>query len=155
HTKKTVKSQFGKIELEIPRDADREHEPIIVKKHERTLSSDLEGMIVSLFTSGMSNKDIGSHMNKIYGLDVSPEMVTRITDKILPLAKEWQSRPLNEMYPIIYLDGIVFNVNKDGQIVKKTAYVVFAVTIEGKKDILGIWMANRNHPNSGWVFLLT
>ncbi len=140
HTKKTVKSQFGKIELDIPRDADGEYELIIVKKHERTISSDLEGMIVSLFASGLSNREIGSQMNKIYGLDVSPEMVTRITDKILPIAKEWQSRLLNEMYPIIYLDGIVFNVNKDGKIVKKTAYVVFAVTIEGKKDILGIWI---------------
>ena len=97
-------------------------------------------MIVSLFSQGLSNRDIGSHMNKIYGLEVSPEMVTRITDKILPIAKEWQIRPLNGLYPIIYLDGIVFNVNKDNQIVKKTAYVVFAVTIEGKKDILGIWI---------------
>jgi len=140
HTKKTVKSQFGKIELDIPRDADGEHEPIIVKKHQRTISSDLEGMIVSLFSQGLSNRDIESHMRKIYGLEVSAEMVTRITDKILPIAKEWQIRPLNELYPIIYLDGIVFNVNKDGQIVKKTAYVVFAVTIEGKKDILGIWI---------------
>jgi putative transposase len=113
HTKKTVKSQFGKIELDIPRDADGEHEPIIVKKHQRTISSDLEGMIVSLFSQGLSNRDIESHMRKIYGLEVSAEMVTRITDKILPIAKEWQNRPLNELYPIIYLDGIVFNVNKD------------------------------------------
>jgi transposase-like protein len=108
HTKKTVKSQFGKIELDIPRDSDGEHEPIIVKKHQRTISSDLEGMIVSLFSQGLSNRDIESHMRKIYGLEVSAEMVTRITDKILPIAKEWQNRPLNELYPIIYLDGIVF-----------------------------------------------
>ncbi|KPQ41129.1 MAG: Transposase, Mutator family, partial [Candidatus Methanoperedens nitroreducens] len=131
-----------------------EHEPIIVKKHERTISSDLEGMIVSLFSQGLSNRDIGSHMNKIYGLEVSPEMVTRITDKILPIAKEWQIRPLNGLYPIIYLDGIVFNVNKDNQIVKKTAYVVFAVTIEGKRIFLEYGSAKPNHPNSGWVFLL-
>jgi putative transposase len=148
HTKKTVKSQFGKIELDIPRDADSEHEPIIVKKHERTISSDLEGMIVSLFSQGLSNRDIESHMRKIYGLEVSAEMVTRITDKILPLAKEWQNRPLNELYPILYLDGIVFNVNKDGQVVKKTAYVVFAVTIEGKKDILGIWIGEAGATRS-------
>jgi len=86
---------------------DGEHEPIIVKKHQRTISSDLEGMIVSLFSQGLSNRDIESHMRKIYGLEVSAEMVTRITDKILPIAKEWQNRPLNELYPIIYLDGIV------------------------------------------------
>ena len=148
HTNNTIKSQFGKIKLSIPRDENGEHEPIIVKKHERTMSSDLEGMIVSLFSQGMSNRDIESHMRKIYGLEVSAEMVTRITDKILPIAKEWQNRPLNELYPIIYLDGIVFNVNKDGQIVKKTAYVVFAVTIEGIKDILGIWIGEAGATRS-------
>ncbi len=111
HTKKIVKSQFGEIPLNIPRDTNSEFEPVIVKKHERTISNSLEDMIVSLFAQGMSNRDIEQHMRKIYGIDVSPEMVTRITDKILPIAKEWQNRPLEPMYPIIYLDGIVFNVN--------------------------------------------
>lgn len=140
HSKKTVKSQFGNMELNIPRDTNGVFEPIIVKKHERTISSELEGMITSLFAQGVSNRDIQSHMNKIYGLDVSAEMVTRITDKILPIAKEWQSRQLNELYPIIYLDGIVFNVNQDGHVIKKTAYVVFAINVEGKKEIPGIWI---------------
>jgi len=114
------------------------------------------------------------HIQKEYGLDVSAKMVTRITDKILPIAKKWQNRQLNELYPIIYLNGIVFNVNKDGHIIKKTAYLVFAITIEGKKDILGIrigeaesskfWMTvlpdlkNReipsgcSPPSSRWIF---
>ncbi len=122
HTKKTVKSQFGELPLDIPRDTNGEFEPVIVKKHERTISNSLEGMIVSLFAQGVSNRDIETHMKKIYGIEVSPEMVTRITDKILPIAKEWQNRPLEPMYPIIYLDGIIFNVNQDGQIVKKTYY---------------------------------
>jgi putative transposase len=120
HTKKTVKSRFGEIPLDIPRDTNGEFEPVIVKKHERTISSSLEDMIVSLFAQGMSNRDIEHHMRKIYGIDVSPEMVTRMTDKILPIAKEWQNRQLELMYPIIYLDGIVFNVNQDGHITKKT-----------------------------------
>jgi transposase-like protein len=111
HTKKTVKSQFGDIPLKIPRDTNSEFEPVIVKKHERTISNSLENMIVSLFAQGMSNRDIEHHMRKIYGIDVSPEMVTRITDKIIPLAREWQNRMLDPMYPIIYLDGILFNVN--------------------------------------------
>jgi transposase-like protein len=140
HSKKTVRSQLGEIDLNIPRDTKGEFEPVIVKKHERTISTELEGLIVTLFAQGMSTRDIGSHMQKVYGLEVSAEMVTRITDKIIPLAKEWQNRQLSELYPIIYLDGIIFNVNQDGQIVKKTAYVVFAITIEGKKEILGIWI---------------
>ena len=153
HTKKTLRSQFGSLDLKIPRDTEGEFEPVIVKKHERTMSNDLEGMIVSLFALGTSTRDIGAHMQKVYGLDVSAEMVTRITDKILPIAKEWQNRQLNELYPIIYLDGIVFSVNKDSHIIKKTAYVVFAITIEGKKEILGIWIGEAES-SKFWMTVL-
>ncbi len=154
HTKKTVKSKFGEIPLDIPRDTNGEFEPVIVKKHERTISSSLEDMIVSLFAQGMSNRDIEYHMKKIYSIDVSPEMVTRMTDKILPIAKEWQNRQLEPMYPIIYLDGIVFNVNQDGQVTKKTAYTVFAITIEGKKEILGIWIGEAES-SKFWMNILS
>lgn len=140
HTKKTVKSSFGEIELQIPRDVNGDFEPVIVKKHERTISTELEDLIIALFGKGMSNRDIEAHMQQVYGLEVSAETVTRIPDKILPLAKEWQTRQLNEVYPIIYLDGIMFNVNQDGHVVKKTVYIVYAITIEGKKDVLGIWI---------------
>jgi len=136
HTKKTLRSQFGNIDLKIPRDTAGEFEPVIVKKHERTMSNDLEGMIVSLFAQGTSTRDIGAHMQKVYGLDVSAEMVTRITDKILPIAKEWQNRQLNELYPIIYLDGIVFNVNKDGHIIKKTAYCLVNFQVLDKGGVI-------------------
>ncbi len=98
HSKKTVKSQSGEIDLKIPGDLNGEFEPIIVKKHDRTISSELEGMVTSMFAQGMSTRDIESHMRKIYGLEISSEMVTRITDKILPIAKEWQNRQLSEMY---------------------------------------------------------
>ncbi len=154
HTKKTVKSQFGEIPLDVPRDTDGEFEPVIVKRHERTISNSLEDMIVSLFAQGVSNRDIENHMRKIYGIEVSPGMVTRITDKILPIAKEWQNRQLEPMYPIIYLDGIVFNVNQDGQIAKKTAYMVFAITIEGKKEILGIWIGEAES-SKFWMNVLS
>ena len=140
HTKKTVKSQFGNVDLQVPRDTKGEFEPVIVKKHERILSHSVEDMIISMYAKGMSTRDINSHMHKIYGLDISADMVSTITDKILPIAKEWQHRPLQEVYPILYLDGVVFNVNKDGQIVKKTAYVITCITIEGSRDVLGIWI---------------
>lgn len=154
HTKKTVRSQFGEMNLQIPRDTKGEFEPIIVKKHERTISTELEDMIISLFAQGMSNRDIEFHMKKIYEIDVSPEMVSRITDKILPIGKEWQNRPLYEIYPIIYLDGIMFNVNQDGQVIKKTAYVVYAITVEGQKDIVGIWIG-ETESSKFWMSILS
>jgi putative transposase len=140
HTRKTVKSKFGEVNLNIPRDSDGAFDPVIVKKHERTISSSVEDMIIGMYAQGMSTRDIGFRMKKIYGVDVSPEMVTKITDKVLPIAKEWQNRPLNPLYPITYLDGMVFNVAQDGVVVKKTAYLVFGISIEGMKEILGIWV---------------
>lgn len=154
HSKKTVRSQFGEISLDVPRDSKGEFEPVIVKKHERTISSELEDTIVSLFSSGMSNRDIESQMRRVYGVDVSPEMVTRVTDKILPLAKEWQNRALSGLYPIIFLDGIIFNVRQDGQVVKKTAYLVFAITVEGCKEVLGIWIGEAES-SKFWMSILT
>lgn len=140
HTKKTVRSNYGNIELKIPRDTNREFEPVIVKKKERQVSDSIDDIVISMYAKGVSNRDINAHLKKIYGTNISAEMVTRITDKVLPLAKEWQNRPLDALYPIIYLDGIVFNVVQDGQVTKKTAYVVFGINVEGKKEILGIWV---------------
>lgn len=140
HTKKTVRSNYGNIELKIPRDTNREFEPVIVKKKERHVSDSIDDIVLSMYAKGVSNRDINDHLKKIYGTNISAEMVTRITDKVLPLAKEWQNRPLDSLYPIIYLDGIVFNVVQDGQVTKKTAYVVFGINVEGKKEILGIWV---------------
>ena len=101
HTKKTVKSRFGEMEINTPRDTNGEFEPVAVKKHERVLSPAAEGMIVSMYAKGMSTRDINAHMRKIYGVDISADMVSSITDKILPVAREWQNRPLNEFYAIV------------------------------------------------------
>jgi putative transposase len=154
HSKKTVRSQFGEVELDIPRDVKGEFEPLIVKKHEKTFSNTLEDMIVSLFAMGTSNRDIEAQMKRVYGVEVSPEMVTMITDKILPLAKEWQNRVLCEVYPFIFLDGAVFNVRMDGVVVKKTAYVVFAVNVEGRKEVLGIWIGEAES-SKFWMTVLS
>ena len=140
HTKKTIKSRFGEMELSTPRDTNGEFEPVVVKKHERVLSTSVEDMIISMYAKGMSTRDINAHMRKIYGVDISADMVSSITDKILPVAREWQNRPLNQFYAILYLDGVVFNVNQEGQIVKKTAYVITGITIEGAREVLGIWL---------------
>ncbi len=153
HTKKTIRGKFGHITLDIPRDTKQEFEPLIVKKHERTMSSELEDFIRSLFAKGLSDRDINAHMKEVYGIDVSAEMVSNITDKILPVAREWQNRELAGMYPIMYLDGIVFGVRQDGMVIKKTGYVVFAVTIDGIKEILGIWIGEAES-SKFWMSVL-
>jgi transposase-like protein len=154
HSKKSVKSQFGKLDLKIPRDANGCFEPVIVKKHERTMSGDLEDLIISLFACGMSNRDIEAQMLKVYGVEVSAEMVSRITDKILPLAREWQNRALSPLYPVVFLDGIMFNVRQDGVVIKKTAYVVFAINITGRKEVLGIWIGEAES-SKFWMTVLS
>lgn len=153
HSKKTVMTEFGKAELDIPRDVNGEFEPVIVKKHERMVSPSVNDMIISMYAKGMSTRDIHAHMGRIYGLDVSAEMVTRITDKVIPKAKEWQNRPLDQMYPFLYLDGMVFNVVQDGQVTKKTAYVIYAITTTGMKDVLGIWIG-ESESSKFWMSVL-
>ncbi len=154
HSKKTVRSKYGMIDLEIPRDVQGEFEPQIVKKHERSLSGDVEDAILSLFAKGTSCRDIQSQMQRVYGVDVSAETVSRITDRVLPVAREWQNRPLSRLYPVVYLDGMVFNVKQDGVVVKKTAYVVFALDLEGHKEVLGIWIG-ESESSKFWMTVLS
>jgi transposase-like protein len=139
HSKKKVKSTVGEFDIAVPRDRQGEFEPQVVKKHKNDVSS-IEDRILSMYARGMSTRDIHAHMEEIYGINVSAEMVSRITDKILPIVREWQNRPLEEVYTILYLDGVHFNVRQDGQVVKKVAYVAMGYNIEGIKDILGIWI---------------
>lgn len=154
HTKKTLKSKFGNVTVDIPRDTNREFEPQIVKKHERRINPTIDDMIISMYAKGMSTNDINFHMHKIYGISVSAEMVSRITDKVLPIAKEWQNRGLDPMYPILFLDGMVFNVQQDAQVTKKTAYLVFSINTEGKKQVLGIWIGESESAKF-WMKVLT
>lgn len=154
HHKKTVRSEFGKVELDVPEDKNGEFEPVIVPKHSREVSPTINDMIMSMYAKGMSQPDIHYHMQKIYGLDVSAEMVSRITDKILPIAKEWQNRPLDKIYPIIFLDGMIFNVAENGSVQKKTAYIVYGINIEGRKEILGIWLGEAE-TSKFWMLVLS
>lgn len=140
HSKKTVSSKFGEVDLKIPRDIEGNFEPVTVKKHDRCVNPSIDDRIISMYAKGMSTRDINSQMREIYGIDVSADMVSRITDKVIPLAKEWQNRPLQSVYPLIFLDGIVFDVRQDGQMTKKTAYVVYGINLVGMKEILGIWL---------------
>jgi putative transposase len=154
HTPKRVKSSYGDLDLKIPRDSQGDFEPVIVKKHERSLPFSLEDKIMGLYAKGMSNRDIQATIKEIYGVDVSAEMVSRMTDKILPIAKEWQNRPLEPVYSILYLDGMVFPVQQDGHVVKKTVYLVFGLDLAGRKEVLGIWIGEAESAKF-WLKVLT
>lgn len=142
YSKKTIKTKYGSTEINIPRDRNAEFEPQIVKKYEPTANA-LEEQIISMYAKGMSTRDIEEQMRDIYGIDVSPTLVSRITDKIMPQVAEWQSRPLDAIYPIVFLDAIHFKVRKDSRIVNKAAYSVLGITMAGQKEILGIWIGEH------------
>ncbi len=137
YTPKTLKSQYGEIEVDIPRDRNGEFEPKIIPKYQRDVSG-IEEKIISLYARGMSTRDIHDQLQDIYGIELSAEMVSKITDRIIPDIKEWQSRPLNPMYPFIFMDAIHYKIREDGRIINRAAYIVLGVTLEGTKDILSI-----------------
>lgn len=139
YSSKTVSSSFGDIGLDVPRDRKSEFEPKVVKKYE-TVCNELDKKIIGLYACGMSVRDIQSEMEELYGIDVSPSMISKITDKVVEAAAEWQSRTLDEIYPIVYMDAMHFKVRDDNKIVSKAAYICMALDMKGKKDILGIWI---------------
>ncbi|WP_129407801.1 IS256 family transposase [Marinitoga lauensis] len=139
YSSKTVKTSMGEMELKIPRDRKGEYEPRLIPKYKRDIS-DIESRIIGMYGLGLSTKDIAKNIDDIYGVEPSAEMISKITNKILPEIREWQSRPLEEIYTFVFMDGIVFKVKEDGEIIKKTAYVVIGVNIDGFKEVLGIYI---------------
>jgi len=149
YSKKVIKTSMGETEINIPRDRNGEFEPHVIKKYEKN-ASELEQQIIAMYAKGMSTRDIEAQMRDIYGIEVSADLVSKITDKIMPLVTEWQSRPLEKVYPIVFLDAIHFKVKKDNRIVTKAAYSVLGIDIQGRKDILGIWIG-ENESASFWL----
>jgi len=153
HSGKTVKSSLGEIELSVPRDRKGEFDPQIVKKNQTTLSGDIEEKILSMYAKGMSTTDIEAHIRDIYGLSVSDSTISRVTDKILPLVREWQQRPLGSLYAVVFLDAVHFHVRSEGQIVKKAVYIAIGMDMEGKRDVLGMWVG-ENEGAKFWLGIL-
>ena len=153
HSEKTVRSSFGEIELSVPRDRKGEYEPQMVKRHQTSLSGDIEEKILSMYAKGMSTGDIETHIREIYGLSVSDSTVSRVTDKILPVVKEWQVRPLESIYAVVFLDAIHFHVRSEGQIVKKAVYIAIGVQMDGIRDVLGMWVG-ENESAKFWLSIL-
>lgn len=153
HTEKTVTGSFGDMKIAIPRDRNGEFEPRLIKKHQTSLTGDIEEKIISMYAKGMTTADIESHIREIYGLDVSDSTVSRITDKILPIVKEWQVRPLESVYSVVFMDAIHFHVRQEGQVVKKAVYVALGLQLDGIRDVLGMWVG-ENESAKFWLTIL-
>ena len=152
YTPKTVRSEYGKIDLNIPRDRKNEYEPQIIPKYQREITG-IEGQIIALYAKGMSNRDIEDHLRGLYGIDVSPTMISKITDKILPEIREWQTRQLEETYPIVFMDAIHYSVRQDAVVIKKAVYVLIGINLRGEKEVLGFWIG-ENESSKFWLNIL-
>lgn len=139
---KTIISDYGESEIAIPRDRNGEFEPKVLEKRQ-TRTDEIEKKIMAMYAKGMSQRDIEDNIREIYGADIPQTLISKITDKILPEVNEWQNRPLEAIYPIIYFDGIVFKSRKDNSIINKCVYSVLGIDMEGHKDILGIWISEN------------
>ena len=152
YSKKTVRSEYGNINLDIPRDRNAEFKPQIIPKYQREITG-MEGQILSLYTKRMSSRDIEEHLNNLYGIDVSPSMISKITDKIIPEIREWQSRQLEDVYPVVFMDAIHYSVRKEGIVVKKAVYLAIGIDREGRKEVMGFWIG-ENESSKYWLNIL-
>ena len=135
------------MEIAVPRDRNGDFEPQLIKKNETTLSGDIEEKIISMYAKGMTTNDISAHIEDIYGIEVSDSLVSRITDKILPIVKEWQQRPLESVYAVVFMDAIHYHVRCEGRIVKKAVYIAIGIDMDGKKDVLGMYVGVKGEMN--------
>lgn len=136
---KSLKSDYGEIQVKVPRDRNGDYEPILIKKYEKNIGP-IEDKVISMYARGMSTRDIQSHIEEIYAIELSPSMVSNITDKVLETVKEWQNRPLESIYPIVFFDAVHFKVRSEGKVINKAAYTCLAIDLEGHKDLLGMWI---------------
>ncbi|MGG1601019.1 IS256 family transposase, partial [Paenibacillus naphthalenovorans] len=151
-SKKKITSEYGDQEIAVPRDRLGEFEPLVVKKHQSNVTG-IEDQIIALYAKGVSTREIQDHLQNLYGIDVSPTMISNVTNKIVPLIKEWQNRPLQSVYAVVFLDAIHFKVKQDGAIVNKAAYMVIGIDLDGNKDVLGMWIG-ENESAKFWLSVL-
>ena len=153
-TSKTMKAPSGEFVLDTPRDRNGSFEPEIVKKHQTHVSDELESKMLSLFALGNSYSQIADHIEDMYGVHFSKTTITAVTDKLIPQLEEWKKRPLNEIYPFIYLDAIHYKVREEGRYICKAFYTVLGVNLDGKKEILGLYL-NKSEGSRFWMQVLT
>ncbi len=153
-TSKTIKTSSGSFELDTPRDRAGSFEPQLVKKHQTCLSDEIESKILSMYGLGMSYENIASHIAEIYCLSISTAAISAITDKLIPELKQWQQRPLQSHYPFVWLDAIHYKIKEEGRYTGKAVYTVLGLDMEGKKDILGLYLSDNEGANF-WLSVLT
>ena len=151
---KQLKTVYGPIELETSRDRAGDFEPRLVKKRQTTLGEGLDNKILSMYSRGMSYQDIQTHLEELYGLEFSKGSLSQITDKILPVLEEWKNRPLSSVYPVVWMDALVFKVRSNGQIEKRAVYCILGIDEEGQKDLLGLYIS-ENEGAKFWLSALT
>jgi transposase-like protein len=152
YSKKTVKTQLGEVDIRIPRDRNGEYEPQIVAKYDRNADG-MEEKILGLYACGMSQRDIAEQIKALYDVEISPELVSKISEKIMPEVTAWQNRSLDAVYPFVFLDAIHYKVKENHQYVTKAAYVVLGINMDGRKDILGVWIG-QHESSKFWLGVL-
>jgi putative transposase len=152
-TTKTIKTSHGELELSVPRDRNSQFEPVLIEKRQNRLKV-IDDLILSLYGKGMTVRDIQEHVEELYGTEISPDLISTITDSILSEVTEWRNRPLDKVYPIVFIDGFVVKARSDGLVCNRTVYVVYAITLEGKKEVLGLYLG-ENEGAKFWLYVLT
>ena len=153
---KTVRTEIGDVQIQVPRDRAGTFEPVMVPKHERHLTG-FDDAVISLYAKGMTTGDIVNHLQDVYGQSVSKDLVSRVTDAVLEAMVTWQNRPLDEVYPVILVDAIYVKIRDSGQVANRPVYVVMGITLDGERDVLGLW---AGPPGGGegaraWLGMLT
>lgn len=154
HYRKTVRTSNGAAEVTIPRDRNGDYEPQLLKKYQAN-TNELEDKIIAMYGRGMTQRDIEGQLAELYGIEVSAQTISTITNKVLPLVEAWQSRPLAAVYPILYLDAIHYKLRKDHKIENRAIYIVLAVDLDGHKDVLGHWVSDGEEGASFWLRVVT
>ncbi len=152
YSSKKVKTQLGEVDIKVPRDRNGCFEPKIISKYNRSADG-MEEKILSLYACGMSQRDISEQIKELYDVEISPELVSKISEKIMPEVTAWQNRPLESVYPFIFMDAIHYKVKEDHRYITKAAYVVLGITMDGRKDILGVWIG-EHESSKFWLNVL-
>ncbi len=153
YSSKTIKGDSGELEIEVPRDREAEFEPQLVKKGQRRLLG-FDEKIIALYAKGQTTRDIADTLHEMYGVEVSHTLISQVTDSVLEEVENWQNRPLDSVYPIVYLDCIVIKVHQDKRVIKKAVYLALGVNTEGFKELLGLWIS-ENEGAKFWMGVLT
>jgi len=151
-TSKTLRTDQGPMEIEVPRDRDGEFDPKIIPKHQREWRG-FDQKILSMYGLGLSTKAIQDNLKEIYNVDVSPELISRVTDEVKGLVEEWRSRPLEPLYPVVFLDALRVNIRDEGHVSKKAVYIALAIRLDGQKEVLGMWI-EQNEGSKFWMGIL-